>query len=229
MLKVLFHPDRHLPAINLTTEFFRHRRDSPVGEATRIDVIEVGEITVHVQCQPMHGDKPACTHTYRTDLSCSRRMGRINPDPHGFLIFFPVDTVLLERCNHHILQQRDIFFNAYLECFQVNDRIDHQLSWAVVGDISSAVNLMEVNVLALADTPGDKEVLPVAALPDRVHMFMFTKEQILVLLLTFIQFLSDYRFKQFLLVIPCLLVSDTSQLLKDYFPAHAFYQICFSA
>ena len=53
-------------------------------------------------------------------------------------------------------------------------------------------------MLALADTPGDKEVLPVAALPDRVHMFMFTKEQILVLLLTFIQFLSDYRFKQFL-------------------------------
>src|SRR5690554_4517697 len=76
MLKMLFHFDRHFRKSNFSTKLFINGCYTPVGKPAGIDVIEVGEITVHVQGEPMHGDKPACTNPYSTNLSCLRRMGR---------------------------------------------------------------------------------------------------------------------------------------------------------
>ena len=49
MLKILFYLQGEFLKINLSPQFFLQGGDPPVGEPAGIDVIEVGEITVHVQ------------------------------------------------------------------------------------------------------------------------------------------------------------------------------------
>src|SRR5690606_23692047 len=114
-----------------------------------------------------------------TDLTCPQRVIRIDPDTHRLLIFHTLYPIGLQCFYHHILQQGDVTLDANAECFQIDDRVRHQLTGTMICNVTPTVNLMQVNLPLLTYLSRDQQILPVAALAQGVNMFMLTKEQIL--------------------------------------------------
>src|SRR5262245_56293654 len=70
----------HLFDIDLSTQLLRQAGDPLVSDAAGHDVVEVGEVGVHVEGEAVHGDPAAGADAEGADLPGFRRVVPVEPD-----------------------------------------------------------------------------------------------------------------------------------------------------
>ena len=111
-------------------------------------------IGIEVDGEPVEGDPFADAHADGADL-CGIIVFkamlwielRIDPDAGGIWVCGAGDVVGCEGIDDRLFEETDVVVDAELCCVEIDDGVGDELAGAVVGDIASAIGLMEGDAL----------------------------------------------------------------------------------
>ncbi len=155
---------------------FGNRRDRAVGDAARNDLRKVPEIGVNVDGKAVHGHSTGDPDPDRCNLATC------GPDSGETLLCPRVDTEVPERTDDRFLDPPHVtdHVESVRETRDRKDRIAHELSGAVVCDVTTTINMMDLGSDVAQIGFGNQQVGPVAVAADGIRMRMFQEEQIVV-------------------------------------------------
>ena len=81
-----------------------------------------------------------------------------------------------EEIDHRLFQVSHVASEVAAVPAEVDDRIEHDLSWPVVGDVSSALDVVHGDSFASQGIRRNKEVLSRASSADGEHRVVFDRE-----------------------------------------------------
>ena len=116
------------------------RRHPPVGNAARDDQIKKRQIRVHVERQAMHGHPAAALDPKSTNFPCGLSRCRVDPNPRESFDSPCRYAMVLAGEDHRFLEQSQVLVDVCEELIKVEDGVPDNLSVAVVGDVSPAVD-----------------------------------------------------------------------------------------
>lgn len=120
-------------------------------ESARHDQVEVRQVGIDVQGETVHRHPPRDPDADRRDLASPLAVPVIrptaDPDPRGARIPSRRDPETSERVDDRLLQEPNPLMDPDPESVEVHDRIDDQLTWTVVGDVSSSVGLVALDAM----------------------------------------------------------------------------------
>lgn len=108
-----------------------------VGEATRHDVAETSQVAADVQSQAMAGDPAAGTDADGGHLAV------VAPHTGVPRQTLPRQAQCSQYIQHNGLQLAQVPVQVRLVTTQIQDRVQHHLARAMVGDIAATVNAVE--------------------------------------------------------------------------------------
>ena len=157
----------------------RHRRSQDffdsahlsVDDTTWNDVFEVITLARHVQSKSMGRHPPR--NTYANGREFSLWM----PDPGKPFFPMSLDAELRERADENLLECAQIGVHIFLPASEIKDGITDDLSWAVKGDITTAIRFDEPRSELLKPLLCLQEVLSLAVLSDGIGLRMLDEEQ----------------------------------------------------
>src|SRR5438552_150491 len=112
---------------------------APLREATWHDQAEVCQVRHHIEGKPVARNPPGDTNPYRSDL--------IGTNPGSRESLYPAsdNSVIAADPNHHFLDIPHVTMDVLPIGPQVDDRITHDLSGAVIGDVAAPTGLVNLD------------------------------------------------------------------------------------
>mgnify|MGYP003653174781 CR=1 FL=1 len=128
--------------------------DGAVGEAAGDEEVVVIHVWVEVEGEAVEGDPFADSYADGADfggLVGCEGVGWVvfggDPDTGGGRVSVSDDVVGCEGVDDGLFEQADVVVDAEFGGVEVDDWVADELSWAVVGDISAAIGLVELDAL----------------------------------------------------------------------------------
>ena len=134
--------------------------DLPPGQPAGDDEVELREIWVHIEGDPVHRHPPRQAHSHRADLA--------RADPHACrrLVARGLDAEARKRVDDRLLQQPKVAVDSEPEGVEVKHEVHDQLPGTVPGDIAAAIRFHKFNAEGL-EPLGRGEHIGACSLPTR--------------------------------------------------------------
>ena len=87
-----------------------------------MNVAEIAQIRIHIQGQPVHSDIMTTPHSYRANLTGTRRI-TFQPDTRRFLQTSRFNAIRCADTYHRFFQQMNIFLQSQPELLQIQNRV----------------------------------------------------------------------------------------------------------
>src|SRR5690606_20218032 len=112
-----------------------------VINSARHDIFEISEICIYIESKPVHGNPPATSDTHCADLSCIFVIGI---EPYSGVAWETArrDSVRGKSLNDRFFQSAEVKMDVCEEIIQIENRVANYLPGAMIGDISSPVDLV---------------------------------------------------------------------------------------
>jgi hypothetical protein len=125
---------------DIRSESFCHRDHSDSFEAAGIDQIEVSEIRFDIQSETMERDPAFHRDSHGGNLLS------VNPDPPVERIPFARDAKVRQSPDNDFFKLFYVPDKLPTVFLKVKDRVNDELPWAMVGDISASLDVKDRNV-----------------------------------------------------------------------------------
>lgn len=159
-------------------EFLLQGGDPLVDEAAGIDMAVIREVCVDVEGEAVGGDEAGGMYAYGADFAGIRAVGIY---PYAGSAFEPSGryVIMAHGADDYFFQRSDVLFESELQAFQVEEGIAHDLSRAVVGNITAAVYMVIGGLYALQELFVDQQVVGLAVTAKGVYMRVFAENNLL--------------------------------------------------
>ncbi len=168
-------PRRGFLFVDVAPQQFLQRRRFPVGDAARHDQVEITQIRRHVVRKSVRSNPAADVHADRRQFF----LGIPGPYPNSCFSGNALcrNPELGSRPDHRLFQHPYVPNHVTPDRAQVQDRISHNLSRPVIGNVSAAIRGMKLHALLPQHVFRRQQILPLAASPQRNHVRMLAKKE----------------------------------------------------
>lgn len=224
------YPCFHFFHVHLSAQLQVHGGYGFVLNAAGHYVAEVIQVGIHIKGKTMHSNPPTASNTVGADLSGFGRIFGIKPDAGKPIYSATLNAVMFQGANYGFLQKTQVFVYVGEELVQVKDGVTYDLSRTMVGNVSTAVDLVKGGVLLIERFIVEQQVVFRAAFPEGVNVWMFAEEQMVLgwcvvffCRIAVIDLTLYSGFEKLLLQLPGLLVIDKAQISElDLLHAYTF-------
>src|ERR1017187_428795 len=145
-----------------------HRLGKPAGD----NVLKIAQIRIHVQRETVRRHPPAEVHSDGGDFAIAHP----NPSQLGNAAGFNAE--LRQRVDERLLDGTHVRAHVALPIAQVQNRVAHQLPRSVIRHVAAAIGWIKGNPGAAQDLVRSQQILYVAVAPQRDHVRVFQKQQV---------------------------------------------------
>src|SRR5690606_5658819 len=144
----------------------------------RYDIAKVREVCIYVECETVHGYPATGTDTQRADLACPLA---VSVQPHARISRIAAGryTVIGQRAYNCLLQRAQIPVDVCKEVVEIQYRVSHNLSGAMICNVAAAVNFVKGCPLFSETFFIEEEILCFAAFTQCVNMRMFGENEVI--------------------------------------------------
>ena len=142
-----------------------HRRYSFVRDSARYDVVEIGEVGIHIECKSVHRHPPTALHSKRCDFACFRSQLRVEPYTGKSFDTTRRNAIICQRENDGLFQIAEVFVDVGEVMVEIENRIAYNLPRAVIGDVAATIDGVEpcinlIQRLIIEEKIGQSPLLP---------------------------------------------------------------------
>src|SRR5690606_27710031 len=103
--------------------------------------VEVGEIGIHIQRQPVHGHPTAAPDPHRAELTLGADLIRAYPDARPVLDPPCVETEIATGQHHRLLERPKVAVDVREDASEIEDRITDELTGPMKGDVAAPIDV----------------------------------------------------------------------------------------
>src|ERR1700722_3247415 len=153
--------------------------DTAVADTTGHNQCEVVQIGTYVEGKAVGGDSAAHVNPYRGNLLLRDSAPGDGPDAGTPRRALGEDAIIRAGANQHLFQPTQVLHDAQRrgESPQIENRITHQLSRAVIGDVSSAVGFKQWDAAPCEQLTAGNHVLRMGIAAQGEHWRMFDQQE----------------------------------------------------
>ena len=145
-------------------------------------MIEVVKLRIDIEGKPVHRYPTTEVYTDRTDLSgLNGRLITIHPNTCVPVISDAFDMVVCQYPDDDFLQASDVPVDIRKDQIEVEDRISHQLSRSVEGDVATAIDFEILNLMIVESNLVKLEMVFASTLSKRKYRGMLAQQEVMVL------------------------------------------------
>jgi len=149
------------------------RGHTSVGDAARYDEAEIVQVSRHIEREAMTGDPAGNSHANRSQLLDT------NPYSGQACNAGRLDTAVSRDSDQHLFEIANVPMNVATVGLETDDRIPHNLTWTVIGDVTAATRFQHVDATRLQHGRCRQNVRASAVSPytEREHVRMLCEEE----------------------------------------------------
>src|ERR1700722_15725026 len=153
--------------------------DTAVADTTGHNQCEVVQICTYVEGKAVGGDSARHVHAYRGNLLLRDSAPGDGPDAGSPRRALGEDAIIRAGANQHLFQPTQVLHDAQRRggSPQIENRITHQLSRAVIGDVSSAVGFKQWDAAPCEQLTAGNHVLRMGIAAQGEHWRMFDQQE----------------------------------------------------